>query len=101
MAETYDLSDPDTPTIVKEVQGKLDYSIDISKWLAEVTDTIASFTVDAQSPLVASNLSHADGVMTAWIDGGVFGMFRKVTFNFITAGGRKDSRSIFLKIRHR
>jgi len=101
MAETYDLSNPLGPTIVKDPDAKLDYSVDIADWLSAVGDSIASFTATAAAPLVLTSPSHASGVMTVWVAGGLAGTTKQVTFRFTTAGGRIDERSIFLKIRQR
>lgn len=99
MIETYDLSNPLKPTIGKDPDAVLDYSENWAAWLAQITDTILSVTVDAESPLIVQGEpTFGGGVVSAMIGGGTLGKTHRVTFTIFTAGSRKDQRSIYLRM---
>ena len=102
MIETFDLSNPDKPTIKKDPQATLDYSERWTDWLAAVSDNIASATVtcpDAALTIAAPVL--VGGVVSAMIGGGTLDATHAVVFTIVTTGGRTDQRTIYLKIRNR
>ena len=100
--DKYELTDPRKPTIDKDANATLDYSQSWTAWLAKVSDTIATVVVVADEPLlVEDDPDIAAGVVTAYISGGTVGAVHKVTFKITTAGGRKDQRSIYLRIYNR
>lgn len=95
-------------TIDKDPNAKLDYSIDFSRYLAAVGDTIASVEAIAEAPLVL--LGSAEGYMepstdgthcTAWVGGGS-GAKKPLALTFrITTDNtppRVDDRTVFLNI---
>lgn len=99
MATTYDMTIENRPTIEKGANDRLDYSQNWSKWLAVVNDTLATVEVVVEAPLIVdSTVIINAGIAGVFIKGGIVGKIYKVTFNIITAAGRKASRSIFLKI---
>lgn len=100
--ETYDLTDPTRPTIVKDPQAVLDYSWDWSAWLAGIGDTYASHTIfqETGGPTTVGSAQTA-GIISAFISGGVPDAKHRVTCRIVTVGGRTDDRSIFLKIKDR
>lgn len=100
MADTYDLTNPAKPTITKDPNAVLDYSLDLSAWLTDIGDTLASLTV---TPIgCTANSSAISGTKcVAWISGGTAGETATVTFRFTTTGGRTDDRTIYLKMKER
>ena len=102
MIETYDLTNPAKPTIGKDPQAVLDYSENWTEWLAASNDTLASVSVEAESPLVVFGAAtFIGGVVTAIIGGGLAGKLHRVTFTILTTSGRTDQRSIYLRGRER
>lgn len=87
-------------TIKKDPDAVLDYVFDWSKWLALVNDTIASVTWILDPLLTKVSSSFTAVTATAFISGGgtVFGAMLPVTCRIVTAGGRTEDRTIYLKI---
>lgn len=98
--ETYDLTNPAKPTITKDPNAVLDYSLDLATWLTDVSDTLASLSVTASGCTVNSSTISGTKCI-AWISGGVAGETATATFRFTTTGGRTDDRTIYLKIKER
>ena len=102
MTSAYDLSIPTKPTATKDPTASLDYSADWTAWLLDIVDTIASVTVTAAAPLALIGVpTVVGGIVHAFIAGGTVGGTFPVTFSIVTAGGRMDDRTIYLKIRAR
>ena len=102
MIETYDLTNPERPTIVKDPDATLDYSQRWTEWLAMVSDSIISASVQADAPLIVVGGAEIDGgIVSAMISGGTPLQVHRVTFTIVTSGGRTDQRSLFLRIRQR
>ena len=99
---TYDLTDPTRPTILKDPDATLDYVWDWTAWLAEIADTISTITITQETggPTTVSS-SHVSGLVTAFISGGTLGATHQVICKIVTAGGRTEERSIYLKMRVR
>lgn len=87
---------------VKDPQSVLDYSLDWGPWLG-ATDTITISTWVLDSPLVSEGggESNTDTTTTLFISGGEAGQSYNVTNSITTLGGRKDDRTIELRIRNR
>lgn len=86
--------------IVKDPQATLDYSFDWTTYLALISDTLQSATFSLSSgTLVTSGFSN--GVATAWLSGGTIGTTIILICHIVTAGGRTDERSIFIKVKNR
>lgn len=75
----------------------LDYSRDLTEWLADVGDDVALLTVIAQGVTVNSQ-AVSGGLLVAWISGGAVGVDAWVTFRWTTVAGRADERTIRLNI---
>lgn len=86
------------PTGIKDPQAVLDYPIDFSVWLADINDTYASHVILTSAGLVVDSSSHAAGVITPIISGGVLDATESFTVRITTTGGRTDDRTFFLKI---
>ena len=104
--ETFDLSNPDKPTIPKDAQAVLDYTWNWTEWLDLIADTILSHTVTPVAPAfgVVKDSSTPDVTnkkITAVLSGGTAQKKVQVTCHIVTVGGRTDDRSIYLKIRER
>lgn len=96
---SYDLTNPDKPVIVKDPDAFLDYSVDLTDWAG--TDTI-DFVDAIVDGVEAVGLASVNGkIVTAWLRGGVAGTTASCTFRFGTNTGRKDDRTIYLKIKQR
>lgn len=88
----------------KDPDATLDYSLDWSKWLAQIADTIASVTVVLSGGTELTVVSHGfdGGVTTATISGGAtLASMQSVTFRVTTANGRIDDRTVYLQITER
>ena len=51
--------------------------------------------------IVCDSYSAVDNTVVAWISGGTAGTTYRVTCRIVTAGGRTDDRSIFIKVKER
>jgi hypothetical protein len=96
--ETYTISASGKASIPKDPNAVLDYSVDLTDWLAGITDTLASHSVTGEGVTIDSSAIAGDKVV-AWISGGTAGETATATFRFTTAGGRTDDRTIYLKIK--
>lgn len=102
MIDTYDTSNTDRPTIIKDPQAVLDYAQDWAAWLQAAGDTLASATVDAEASLVTQGPPTIDaGTISVMVGGGTPGKTHRLTFTVVTAGGRTDQRSVYLRIKDR
>ena len=103
MIDTYDLTVPSKPTIDKAIGATLDYSQTWKEWLTQVGDTIASVSVDVEPTglVKESDPVFSDGVVSVMLSGGILNKIYRVIFTIITAAGRKDQRSIYIRIVNR
>lgn len=102
--ETYNLDNPDRPTIAHDPNAVLDYSEDWTAWLAAAgADTIQSATMILETTLASGPVAVAwdANTVTGWVTGGTPGKTHRVTFRITTVGGRTDDRSVFLKVKER
>jgi hypothetical protein len=98
--ETYTISASGKASITKDPDAVLDYSLDLTDWLAGISDTLTSHSVTGDGVVIDS--SAIDGsLVVAWISGGTAGETASATFRFTTTVGRTDDRTIFLKIKDR
>ena len=80
----------------KDPDSVLDYEWDFSLWLEEDTIKEHSFIVSS-TELVVDSSSELDGVVTAWISGGLENKAYAVTCRIVTNLGRtKDFSGIFM-----
>jgi len=101
MTDTYDLTNPDKPKIVKDPDAVLDYTFDWTAWLDDVADSIATRTVLVPIGITLDSNAIAGKKVIAWLSGGGAGQTYQVTCRITTAGGRTDDRSIFVKVKDR
>lgn len=102
--ETYNLDNPDRPTIPHDVPfGLLKYSEDWGPWCTREGVTIVDAVCVPETPLALgpSGTQFDANTVTAWIQGGTIGKTLRADFNVTFSDGQKDSRSIFLQCRNR
>lgn len=101
MTETYQLIDG-KPTIAKAPGSTLDYSIDLSAWIALIPgDALngATWTMTAGLTKVSSSFTATSA--TVWLSGGRRTSQESATCVFTTVLGRTDQRTIYLQINDR
>jgi len=98
----WDVTNEAKPKGIKDPNAVLDYPIDWSAWLLDVTDTYASHTVvNLTGGLVHDSSSHLNGIITVWLSGGTAGETGSFTVRIVTTDGRTDDRTFYLKIKER
>jgi hypothetical protein len=98
----WDISNPTKPKGIKDPDALLDYPIDWSSWLADITDTYQSHTVtDLTGGITIDSSTQSGGVITVWISGGTVGETASFTVRIVSAAGRTDDRTFYLKIKER
>ena len=103
MADTYYIDPLDgLRTIDKDPDATLDYVIDWSTWLSDISDTITGTPVwTVGAGLTKESQSNTTTTATAFISGGKVGSKEPVACSVTTVGGRTDERTIYLKIINR
>lgn len=96
---SFDITDPTKPTIVKDPDAVLDYTINLSSWL--VGETITSITVKSVGVIVDSSSIVTGNKVVLWVSGGYTNSPASVTVRFTTSAGRTDDRTLFFTIKHR
>jgi len=99
--DTYDVSNPAKPTILKDPDAVLDYTFDWTLYLDDIADTISSRTVIVPTGMTKVSDSIVGKTVVVWLSGGTSGSKYQITCRIVTAGGRTDDRSIFIKIKDR
>ncbi len=96
----WDTTNPLKPKGIKDPDAVLDFPISFVDWLADVSDTLDTFTVLTTGGLVWDELlsNAANGIVTVWLSGGTLGSTASFTVRVVTVGGRTDDRTFFLKI---
>jgi hypothetical protein len=89
------------PTIIKDPDAVLDYTIDWTAWLDDVSDTISSKTIIVPGGITNSTSTIVGKTVVIWLSGGTAGTTYQVVCRIVTAGGRTDDRSIFIEVRER
>lgn len=89
------------PTIIKDPDAVLDYTIDWSLWLDAIGDTLVSASVETATGITCDSSSVVGKTVVMWLSGGSEGQTHQVTCRVVTTGGRTDDRSIFVKILER
>lgn len=87
------------PTIDKDPDAVLDYSIDWGDWLP-VGDSITAASSTATGCVVNST-TVAGSKVVMWISGGTAGVAASAKARITTAQGRTDERTIYLRIKQR
>jgi hypothetical protein len=88
------------PTIDKDPNAVLDYTVDFTAWLDAASDAIASHTATGTGVTVQSSAVVGKTVVV-WVSGGVVRVKGSVVVRITTTGGRVDDRTIFFKIKER
>lgn len=88
------------PVIDKDPDAVLDYVVDWTDWLNDISDTINTHTVTAVGCTVDSS-SKTTLKVTAFISGGRVGEVAKATFRIVTVGLRTEERTIYFNIKQR
>ena len=90
-------------TIIKDPDATLDYTIDWTKWLDLVSDTIASkdIVVESGITLVASVVDSTNKKVTIWLSGGTVGTTYSIACKITTNNSipRIDERTFFVEIK--
>jgi hypothetical protein len=86
-------------TFKKDPDAVLDYDWDWTEWLGN--DTIDSFNVTVPTGMTLADATQADGVVKAWLSGGVAKTSYVVTCQITTLGGRTDERSALFNVQER
>ena len=94
----WNVSNAAKPKGVKDPDAVLDYPVDFSEWLADISDTYASHTILVSSGLTLDSSSESGGIITPVLSGGVVGATESFTVRITTTAGRVDDRTFFLKI---
>jgi hypothetical protein len=90
------------PTIVKDPNSRLDYTLDFSDWLPKPVDTIASVSFpDTVGVTVDSSSIVEDSKVVVWVTGGVVAAPASVTVRVVTVAGRIEDRTIYFRIKER
>lgn len=85
-------------TYVKDPDALLDYKIDWSDYLAEVSDYIVSANASATAGIEIASSSKTSTAHIFYVSGGTVGLEYMITSRIWTNGGRRDDRSIIIAI---
>ena len=89
------------PTIEKDPDAMLDYTIDFTDWLDLISDAIATHTTTATGGITVQSSSIVGKNVVVWVSGGTVGTPASVTARITTASGRIDDRTVHFRIRER
>lgn len=98
VVETYVVGPNGKPTIKKDPNAVLDYSLDWSKYLAPLADTLTSAVFTSDNGTVVESSTYTSSSARAVVSGGTVGSTATLTCRITTVGGRTDDRSVYLKI---
>ncbi|MFC1996984.1 hypothetical protein ACFLXI_05175 [Chloroflexota bacterium] len=84
----------------KDPDGVLDYKFDWDTWCA-VSETISSYTIDADTGIVVDSDSESSNVVTVWLSGGTAGQTYAVRCEIVTSDDRTDERTMLVKVAQR
>lgn len=87
-------------TNLKDPSAVLDWMFDWSDWLAS-GETISDHTVTVDSGITKDTSTEDAGKVTVWLSGGTAGENYKVACLIETSAGRKDERTIWIKVTNR
>lgn len=93
---------------LKDPSAVLDYAFDwkplthgvpcaVRDWLA-TGETITDHTITADPGITVDSWSESDGKVTVWLSGGTAGENYKVACLIETSAGRKDERTMWIKV---
>lgn len=98
--DTYRIDTQGREVIDKDPGASLDYSLDLTAWLATIGDALATVNVVAPGATVVSK-SFLGAFVIGTISGGALHELVPVTLSWTTTAGRADSRTIYLNIKQR
>lgn len=84
-------------TKVKRSAAVLEYLEDWTDWL-ESGDTISSSTWSAQTGITVDSESETTTAATVWLSGGTHLNTYAVKNTITTAGGRTDTRKLYIRV---
>jgi hypothetical protein len=84
------------PQMEKMPAEVLDYTVDWSAWLTEVSDTISSSSWTGSGVTIGATAISGSRT-SAYVSGGTAGEQHTITNTIITGDGRTASRSILIK----
>jgi hypothetical protein len=87
-------------SFTKDPDAILDYLVDWEDWLA-TGDYIVSAATSVQSGLTLTTQAFTSTQHTIWLSGGTKGTDYTVTSRVWTNDGRKDDRSIRIRVKER
>lgn len=85
---------------IKDPSAVLDWMFDWSDWLAS-GETITNHTITANTGITVDSSAEDAGKVTVWLSGGTAGESYKVACLIETGAGRKDERTIWIKVTNR
>ena len=85
---------------LKDPSAVLDYAFDWNEWLA-TGETITDHTITADTGITVDSSTEDAGKVTVWLSGGTAGENYKVACLIETSAGRKDERTIWIKVANR
>ncbi len=85
----------------KDPDAILDYTFDWTAWLAKKADSIASRTVTVPAGITKDSDSFDANTVTVWLSGGTAGETYDILCEIITAGSRKDHRTLTVHVNER
>jgi hypothetical protein len=83
-------------SFLKDPDAKLDYFVDWSRWLAG--DVIQSSVWAVDDGLTKSNESSSGTVTTVWVEGGEVDQEYELVNQIVTAGGRRNERTLTIRV---
>jgi hypothetical protein len=86
---------------IKDPDAILDYQVDWSELLDQVSDYIVSAAVSADTTITVHAQTFTSASHTIWLRGGTVGTRSRVRSKIWTQGGRVDERSITVLTRER
>lgn len=97
----WNINNPSKPKGVKDPNAILDYPVDFAAWLTDAGDTYQSHSILVTGGLTVVSSAQSAGVITPILSGGNLGETASFTVRIVTAGGRTDDRTFYLKITER
>lgn len=88
-------------TILKDPQAVLDYRVEWTTWLSDVSDTISTGTVTATTGITVDSYNVNGTQLIGWLSGGTAGSEYTITYQITTTGGRTDQRELVVRVQNR
>lgn len=90
------------PTIIKDKDAILDYTVDWTAYLDLVTDTIDTVEITSDPGITVVSIVPSAKKVTIWLSGGSVGVFYSIAVRITTNNtpiARIDERTFFVEIR--